>query len=378
MSKKFKAYYFAVILVAVFSIFHEILHLKDYKMDIFSFIVIFIMAIFSEILISESNVDTSVTLRGPLTLFSMLNFPIIFVYFFGVFISFISKLYSTIIKNEYEKVIDIKLIFNISQSVVIIKAVSLFIRYFKIVEKSNLIIFISIIFLSLLYALVNLFLLGTVVSLFNNKNSFKDYNIKELLIYYFYFFMIAEMLYFSYEIYGNFALVFSIFFILPMQGTILNYYKIDDLNKLLILDNLTEAYNRYYLEKYTNGKILDKKSFTLIFFDFDNFKEINDGYGHLAGDMVLKTVVKNLKKRFEKNGKVFRYGGDEFCILINGKVNDDFESINFGEILFNGKKIKYSYSAGIFNYDGKKPTTFKGIMEILDKNMYKNKNLKKK
>lgn len=382
MNRKFEIYYYSVVLASIFSLAESLLNLNyKYEMDILGFIIVFAMAIASEILISEANVDTTVTLRGPLTLFSIFIFPLVWVYFMGISISVISKLYATRVKKEYERIFDMKVIFNCSQSVIIIKAVSFALEKLNVSYSGELGIFISIILLSLLYVAVNVLLVGTVVSLFSSKNSFKDYDVKELAIYYFYFFMISELLYFSYESYGNLALMFSMFFVLPIQGTILNYYKIDNLNKLLIIDNLTGAYNRYYFEKYINKNILDKKSFTLIFFDFDNFKEINDGYGHFAGDMVLKNVVKDLKKRFEKNGKVFRYGGDEFCIFLNGKEYENFESFDSlasGKLLFEGKEISYSYSSGSFSHDGQESITFKEIMNLLDKNMYENKNLKKK
>ena len=377
MNRKFKIYYYSIIFITLLIIIQEILNLTHYQVNRGSLILIFIMAIFSEILISESNVDTTVTLRGPLTLFSIMSFPLIWVYFFGISISFISKWYATMIKKEYEKTIDMKLIFNCSQSVIIIRAVSFFLENFHILEKSELTIFSAVILLSLLYVMVNITLVGVVVSLFSNKNSFKDYDLKELFLYYFYFFMIGEMLYFSYNIYGNFALLFSMFFVIPIQGTILNYYKIDDLNRMLVIDNLTGAYNRYYLEKYINNIIIDKKSFTLIFFDFDNFKEVNDKYGHLAGDAVLKNVVKELKKKIDKKGKVFRYGGDEFCIFLSGKDYEDFDSTNSGNILFEGIEIFYSYSVGSFSHDGKDSLTFQDVMKVLDRSMYENKNLRK-
>ncbi len=57
---------------------------------------------------------------------------------------------------------------------------------------------------------------------------------------------------------------------------------------------------------------------TLLLFDLDFFKEINDNYGHLAGDQVLKKVADKLSSFFEGKGSVFRYGGEEFTALLLG------------------------------------------------------------
>lgn len=57
---------------------------------------------------------------------------------------------------------------------------------------------------------------------------------------------------------------------------------------------------------------------SLLIFDLDHFKEINDRYGHLAGDEVLKKIAEKLRVYFEEKGKVYRYGGEEFTVLLPG------------------------------------------------------------
>ena len=54
---------------------------------------------------------------------------------------------------------------------------------------------------------------------------------------------------------------------------------------------------------------------TLIFFDVDHFKEINDTYGHAAGDACLAAVGRELQAAFARVGSCYRYGGDEFCVI---------------------------------------------------------------
>ncbi|MCI0184516.1 diguanylate cyclase domain-containing protein [Sulfoacidibacillus ferrooxidans] len=85
-------------------------------------------------------------------------------------------------------------------------------------------------------------------------------------------------------------------------------------------DALTRIPNRAYLERMIDH-ILVKQSqspypLTLIIADLDGFKQINDTYGHRAGDVVLQVVAMRLKECLRSDDRIFRYGGDEFIILV--------------------------------------------------------------
>jgi len=81
-------------------------------------------------------------------------------------------------------------------------------------------------------------------------------------------------------------------------------------------DNLTGIYRRDVITEYMDYLIDDEKDFTFMILDIDNFKLINDTYGHLCGDMVLKCVAESLKELADANGGVVgRYGGDEFIFV---------------------------------------------------------------
>lgn len=87
-------------------------------------------------------------------------------------------------------------------------------------------------------------------------------------------------------------------------------------------DYLTGIYNRNYMETTTN-KLLnqayeDKESIICMVFDLDGFKSINDQYGHLFGDKVLKQVSKACACILKGNGLFARFGGDEFVIVLKG------------------------------------------------------------
>ncbi len=84
-----------------------------------------------------------------------------------------------------------------------------------------------------------------------------------------------------------------------------------------LYDALTGLCNRRYFDSEIDSKMgIDKLSLMLI--DIDHFKVINDTHGHLMGDMVLKAVAKKLQSGCREDAQVFRYGGEEFVILMPG------------------------------------------------------------
>lgn len=84
-----------------------------------------------------------------------------------------------------------------------------------------------------------------------------------------------------------------------------------------LYDALTGLCNRRYFDSEIESKMgIDRLSLMLV--DIDHFKDINDNYGHLMGDMVLKAVAKKLASGCREDAQVFRYGGEEFVILLPG------------------------------------------------------------
>ncbi len=88
-------------------------------------------------------------------------------------------------------------------------------------------------------------------------------------------------------------------------------------------DILTNCYNRKYLKKLMLNINQNNKHYSLAVFDLDNFKEVNDNYGHEKGDQLLVEISKlALKYVSQYNGEVIRYGGDEFIIILFVGLNE--------------------------------------------------------
>jgi|GEM_PF-568994 len=91
--------------------------------------------------------------------------------------------------------------------------------------------------------------------------------------------------------------------------------------KQALYDALTGVNNRKSFDQKIERELAmlgDNESMALIVFDINDFKWINDSFGHVAGDKVLQVVADSLKKNFRRSDFVARYGGDEFVVLVNG------------------------------------------------------------
>lgn len=93
-------------------------------------------------------------------------------------------------------------------------------------------------------------------------------------------------------------------------------------SKYLRQDALTGLLNRSYLLKQIR-KRLKRSSGTLLIADLDNFKKLNDSYGHDHGDLVIMQVAQVLKTCFRKTDCIGRFGGDEFIIYVDASLTDD-------------------------------------------------------
>lgn len=162
-----------------------------------------------------------------------------------------------------------------------------------------------------------------------------------------------------------------------------------DLRAMSLTDDLTGLNNRrgfLTLAAQYLKMISRHKTRTFLFYaDVDNFKYINDTYGHREGDKVLKDIAAILKKSFRESDIIARLGGDEFVVLpvgfhtfdpdiINKRLEDNFAQLNST----NSSRYNVSISIGIAHYDPDKSCTIEELLDRADKLMYRDKQSKER
>ncbi|MCP4355350.1 MAG: diguanylate cyclase [Proteobacteria bacterium] len=153
---------------------------------------------------------------------------------------------------------------------------------------------------------------------------------------------------------------------------------------IALTDKLTKIRNRSGFESIAEKFIEEKQDFCLMFIDLDEFKPINDNYGHDAGDKTLKTIANRLYGIENDDIKVARLAGDEFVVLFKNYskefiveyVKKFVEVINEKIVLDSGEEVSVGASMGVsqFKTDG---TTLKDLLKHADTEMYKHKSLRR-
>ncbi len=163
----------------------------------------------------------------------------------------------------------------------------------------------------------------------------------------------------------------------------------EELEKLAHFDILTRCYSRGYgldlLEQQIKTAKRKKTPVLLFYLDVDDFKCINDTFGHKEGDMVLKEGVKLFKSTLREIDIICRMGGDEFLLifpdsspddapLIRERLSKNLEKLN--QKL--AKPYKINFSIGLSYYNPSTPLSIEELIRIADENMYEDKSKKKK
>lgn len=161
-----------------------------------------------------------------------------------------------------------------------------------------------------------------------------------------------------------------------LESSIKNIQLYEELTEKARFDQLTQLYNRTsfleYLEKEIKRGERYHHLFCLAMIDLDDLKKLNDGYGHLYGDMILKEFGNLLKRGFRQTDIIGRYGGDEFVILF---IETDLQGATIAiERLYqltNAKNFPSSFSVGLTEF--KKGDTPNSIIDRADKALYASK-----
>ena len=146
-------------------------------------------------------------------------------------------------------------------------------------------------------------------------------------------------------------------------------------------DPFAETYNRSFLTQFIPPIINDVTQkdckATLFMIDIDDFKHINDSYGHLVGDQAIKNVASIFKHAIRDNDYVIRYAGDEFVIVLTDTsleisyktAERIIEKVRSSQFLFNNQPIKQTISMGfaLFPDDA---NVLEGLIERADQALY--------
>ena len=155
----------------------------------------------------------------------------------------------------------------------------------------------------------------------------------------------------------------------------------EEIYRLTILDPLTELHNKRYLLEFLTREIAraarHERPLCVAMMDIDHFKKINDSFGHLAGDHVLRTLARLIKPRLRQEELVARYGGEEFVFVLPESTLE--EAARFAERMralvesvaceFDGKPIPTTASFGVAPLRGECPP--ETLLAAADRELYK-------
>ena len=141
-------------------------------------------------------------------------------------------------------------------------------------------------------------------------------------------------------------------------------------------DSLTNIYSRDRFDHYLNKKLHQKREFSLIMFDIDHFKYVNDNYGHDVGDNILIELTKLVTKYIREEDIFARWGGEEFMIIVNSDIVNAERFANklrkiIDEHKFNDVEA-LTCSFGVVSYRG--VDKFDTIVKRVDNMLYSAKN----
>ncbi|WP_169764317.1 GGDEF domain-containing protein [Campylobacter mucosalis] len=155
-----------------------------------------------------------------------------------------------------------------------------------------------------------------------------------------------------------------------------------EIEEILNQDPLTKLQNRNALNAFVKENLNDERDFAVVICDIDDFKRINDTYGHNAGDKVLINIAEIFKNIFRKDDFVCRWGGEEFLIILCDSTNQKAlsvlervrNSINSSHILYEDTQISVTMTYGVSCYEKtKEQKDIYTMIKEADERLYKGK-----
>lgn len=156
----------------------------------------------------------------------------------------------------------------------------------------------------------------------------------------------------------------------------------DDIKDISNQDPLTKIYNRHALQEFLDENLSQARNFAVMMGDIDNFKRINDTYGHNVGDLVLVKVANIFKNIFRKNDFLCRWGGEEFLAIICdidkteaiNVVRRAKETIATSKVKHGETELNVTMTFGLVYCDGGGEFDIWSLIKRADQLLYKGKN----
>lgn len=382
LKKLYKPYYYIVIL---FSLLIMLFYIKEHSVDInlnsfdinlnsLLFILITIAIEYSRFF--HKSISGS-SLCFPLTVSIIIIFGPITAIFTNSII-FIIRSFNNNNKNRIK--INIlerihKLFFNVSQGIISVY-ISERLMYFLNINLENNWDLWKIMIVMLAYYYCNISLVTIILTFMNGKFSNDLLSIRKNYYIFSFYIILTPVLVFNYYDRGFIGLLFILLNVYAMEKALVVYKKWKEQQEELFKDELTGAYNYRYLTSVIDNNISTKKEFAFIMIDIDEFKEINDTYGCLAANKVLKKLVISIKEIIKDDGILCRYGGDKFSIILDSEkeafdisskillLTNEFININ------EDNKLKIDISIGYYCYTGD-AISKEELIDKADKAMFK-------
>lgn len=180
--------------------------------------------------------------------------------------------------------------------------------------------------------------------------------------------------YFSFE---NFKLIQS--FTHHATLALVNTFLREKLERAVITDYLTGLYTRKYLDNKFSEHMQTDKQGTLILFDIDDFKNINDTYGHTVGDEVLVTVANIIRNNLVEEGIAARWGGEEFAIYLPqvGLIKGVQVAENIRKKVAERSNPSVTFSCGVSTWSEKNTDSVSDVFIRADRALYEAKEIGK-
>jgi diguanylate cyclase (GGDEF)-like protein len=156
----------------------------------------------------------------------------------------------------------------------------------------------------------------------------------------------------------------------------------EEIYRLTILDGLTQIHNQRYMTEFLEREVVRSqrhaRPLSVLMIDLDRFKTINDTFGHLCGDFVLRELADIIRASVRKEDLFARYGGEEFVVVLVETNREEAvmvgerirQSIADHQFRFDSTPVKLTISIGVASMTGDMSVTTASLLRAADENLY--------